>query len=117
MTSSSTRPLGDLVTVVGGGTPARHNADFYQGPIPWVTPKDMRARLITGAQMSISEDALRRSAAKLIPANAVLVVVRSGVLKHSLPIGLTTVPVAINQDMKALLCEPSTLIHLSWPIS
>ena len=30
---------------------------------------------------------------------------RSGVLKHTLPVGLAGVQVAINQDMKALLCN------------
>jgi type I restriction enzyme S subunit len=42
----------------------------------------------------------------LIPAGSVLIVVRSGILKHSLPVGINRVPVAINQDLKALVCGP-----------
>jgi type I restriction enzyme S subunit len=97
-------PLGDVTQVVGGGTPRRDNPAFYGGSIPWVTPKDMKSRIVRSAEVCITEEALRNSPAKLIPPDAVLVVVRSGVLKHTLPVALTTVPVAINQDMKALLC-------------
>lgn len=39
----------------------------------------------------------------LAPENSVLVVVRSGILKHTLPVCVATRPVAINQDIKALI--------------
>jgi len=36
----------------------------------------------------------------------VLVVVRSGVLEQRLPVALTRVSVAVNQDVKAVICGP-----------
>jgi len=99
------RPLGELTAIVGGGTPTRSNPAFYGGAIPWVTPKDMKAWEIRSAQVTITQTGLDSSATRLVPANSILIVVRSGVLKHTLPIGLNRVPVAINQDMKALLCR------------
>jgi type I restriction enzyme, S subunit len=105
MTGWRTARLGDLVKVVGGGTPTRSNPDYYGGDIPWVTPKDMKSWIINGAQVAITQTGLDKSAARLVPANSVLIVVRSGVLKHTVPVGLNRVPVAINQDMKALLCS------------
>ena len=51
---------------------------------------------------SISEDAIANSAANLIPASSVLVVTRSGILAHSLPVAINERPVTINQDLKAL---------------
>ncbi len=81
-------------------------ADYYNGGIPWVTPKDMKSRTISGSLVTLSEEGVAASPARWIPENSVLVVVRSGVLKHSLPIGLTAVPVTVNQDMKALIPGP-----------
>ncbi|WP_435278775.1 restriction endonuclease subunit S [Rhodococcus yananensis] len=95
--------LGDVAKVVGGGTPAKSNPNFYGSGIPWVTPKDMKRWDISGAQIEITEHGLANSAARLVPEGAVLVVVRSGVLKHTLPVAIARIPVAINQDMKALL--------------
>jgi len=97
-------PIGELCTVSGGGTPVRNNPSFYGGPVPWVTPKDMKSWEISGSQVTLTESGLANSAAKLVAAESILIVVRSGVLKHSLPIALNRVPVAINQDMKSLSC-------------
>jgi type I restriction enzyme S subunit len=96
--------LGEITTIVGGGTPTRSNPDFYGGEIPWVTPKDMKSWEIHGAQVTITQSGLKNSATRVVPANSVLVVVRSGVLKHTVPVAVNRVPVAINQDMKALQC-------------
>jgi type I restriction enzyme S subunit len=99
--------LADVCSVVGGGTPAKSIAEYYGGSIPWVTPKDMKTWEIEGSQINITDAGLKNSAARLVPRNSVLVVVRSGVLKHTVPVAINRVPVAINQDMKALLCSDS----------
>lgn len=97
--------LGDLVSIVGGGTPTRTNPDYYGGQIPWVTPKDMKSHYINKSLVTLTQSGLGNSVARLVPANSILIVVRSGVLKHTVPVGINTVPVAINQDMKALSCS------------
>ncbi|MEN9470611.1 MAG: hypothetical protein RL630_2344 [Verrucomicrobiota bacterium] len=99
-----TSPLGEVVSIVGGGTPTRSNPDFYGGSIPWVTPKDMKSWEITGAQIALTQAGVDNSSTRVVPQNSILIVVRSGVLKHTVPVGLNRVPVAINQDMKALQC-------------
>src|SRR5689334_8067311 len=101
--------LSDLVQFVGGGTPSKSKPEYFEGDIPWVTPKDMKATQIRSAQDRITQEALDNSATRLIPENSVLVVVRSGVLKHSLPVAINRVPVAINQDLKALICSAEIL--------
>ncbi|MEZ0171644.1 restriction endonuclease subunit S [Microvirga sp. TS319] len=100
-----TIPLGELVKVRGGGTPKRNNPSFFRGDIPWVTPKDMKSWDIKDAQIKITQEAIENSAANLLPANTVLLVVRSGVLKHTAPVAINRIPVAINQDMKSLECS------------
>ncbi|MBI1878387.1 MAG: restriction endonuclease subunit S [Chloroflexi bacterium] len=94
--------LGDVVKSVGGGTPSKNSDDFWHGDIPWVSPKDMKSDEIWDTIDHITEDAIQESATNLIEPGHVLIVVRSGVLKHSFPIGINRVQVSINQDMKAL---------------
>lgn len=106
---TATALLGDLVKVVGGGTPTRNNPEFFGGDIPWVTPKDMKCWIINGSLVNLTVAGLNKSPARLVPSDSVLVVVRSGVLKHTIPVALNSVPVALNQDMKALICSSAVL--------
>ncbi|WP_167146461.1 restriction endonuclease subunit S [Pseudomonas sp. OTU750018] len=87
---------------VGGGTPSRDKLEFWNGDIPWVSPKDMKSERITGAEECITEEGLLSSSSSLIAKDRVLMVVRSGILKHTIPVAINDVPVALNQDMKAL---------------
>jgi type I restriction enzyme S subunit len=94
--------LHTLGKLKGGGTPSKARSDFWNGNIPWVSPKDMKIDHVAVAQMSISESAIAGSAANLIDVGSVLFVVRGMILAHSFPVAVSTAPLAINQDMKAL---------------
>jgi type I restriction enzyme S subunit len=96
------RRLKDLCVVTGGGTPSRENPEYWHEEIPWVSPKDMKSELIDSAEEWISELGLQQSTTSLIPKGSLLIVVRSGILKRTIPAGISQVPVAINQDIKAL---------------
>lgn len=96
------RKLKYTVTFSGGGTPSKANASFWNGHIPWVSPKDMRTVLISDAVDHITEEAVSESATNIVPPGAVLIVVRSGILRRSIPVAINTIAVALNQDMKAL---------------
>ena len=93
--------LKTIASFSGGGTPSRENLSFWNGDIPWVSPKDMKADRITGAEESITEAGLKSSAANLLPVGQVLMVVRSGILKRTIPVAINECAVALNQDMKA----------------
>jgi type I restriction enzyme S subunit len=98
----------------GGGTPATNEEAYWGGDIPWVSPKDMKSQLVGSSADTITEEALKNSAANLIPAGSILTVVRSGILAHSFPTALTTRDVAVNQDIKALCPSPkidATFMH------
>lgn len=98
-------PLRFLVSLSGGATPDTRNLDYWSGAIPWVSPKDMKRDFIDDAEDHVSEAALDNSALKMIEPNAILIVVRGMILAHSFPTAINTVPVTINQDMKALRCS------------
>ena len=90
---------------MGGGTPNKERLNFWNGDIPWVSPKDMKVDHIYDTQDKITKEAIQESSAKLVPAGSVLIVVRGMILVHSVPVALTQLEVTINQDMKALIPE------------
>lgn len=107
------RPLKSLGRQVGGGTPSKSRMDFWEGPIPWISPKDMKKDYLTEAELSVSEAALQGSSIKMIAPESLLFVVRGMILAHSFPVAISKAPVTINQDMKALeLHEPDTAEYL-----
>ncbi|SHR24184.1 restriction endonuclease S subunit [Mycobacteroides abscessus subsp. abscessus] len=91
--------------IKGGGTPSKSKPEFYNGDIPWVTPKDMKTLLIKDSIDHINEEAIEKSSTKLIPANSLLMVIRSGILKRYLPVAINKREVTLNQDMKAFILD------------
>jgi type I restriction enzyme S subunit len=94
--------LSDVCRFQSGGTPSKQRPDFWQGSIPWVSPKDMKRPRLSDVEDHISQEALE-SGSKLAPAGSVFVVVRGMILAKTVPVALATVPMAINQDMKAIV--------------
>jgi type I restriction enzyme, S subunit len=93
-----------LVSVTSGATPDTGTAAYWDGDIPWVSPKDMKKDVVEDSQDHVSDLAVSGSALRLIEPGAVLVVVRGMILAHSFPAAINTRAVTINQDMKALRC-------------
>lgn len=100
------------VSIIGGGTPSKSCPEYFRGNIPWVTPKDMKTNIIEDSIDHISEEAINKSTTNLVPVNSVLMVIRSGILKHSLPIAINRKAVTINQDMKAFI--PNNIISATY---
>jgi len=88
---------------VGGGTPSKANPQYWDGDIPWVSPKDMRAYVVSDSEDHITQIGLSNSPCQLVPPGALLMVVRSGILRNKLPVAVNSVPVALNQDMRAMI--------------
>lgn len=87
----------------GGGTPSKRIGSYWSdGDIPWISPKDMKSQIIYDSEDKITEVAVENSPAKLIPSGSLLFVVRSGILRRTLPVALTRINSTINQDLKAL---------------
>lgn len=98
-----TSALADLGVWRGGGTPTKTNLRYWgSGTIPWMSPKDMKRPVLVSAEDYITPAAISESATRLIPSGSVLVVTRSGILRHSLPVAVNAIPAALNQDLKAL---------------
>ena len=102
--TGTSRRLGEMVSITGGGTPSRARSDYFQGQVPWLTSKDMRGDYIWDTEEHITEEAIRHSATKLVPADSILVVVKSKVLMHRLPVAIAKVAMCHGQDIKSIQC-------------
>ncbi|MDO8417026.1 MAG: restriction endonuclease subunit S [Agitococcus sp.] len=104
-------PLKYFTNFSGGGTPSRDNLAYWNGDIPWVSPKDMKVERINNTEEYITEHGLKNSSSSLITSGQILIVVRSGILKHTIPVAINDIPVTLNQDMKALCFNKSFCIN------
>lgn len=96
--------------ITSGITPSMDNQAYWNGYIPWVSPKDMKSDTISNSQLFITENALRNTAIKLVPINSILLVVRSGILQRTLPTSICKKEVTINQDLKAITVDKNKLL-------
>ncbi len=97
------RPLSSLVDPVSGATPSKTRGDYWNGTVPWVSPKDMKRDFLSDAQDHVSELALDQTNLKVVERDNVLIVVRGMILARDVPVAINLISVTINQDMKALL--------------
>lgn len=94
--------LGDLTTqIVGGGTPSKASSANFDGHIPFMTVKDMKARFVSTTVDHISDQALNSSSTVKVPADTLIVASRMSLGKIARP----TMDVAINQDLKAIFLQ------------
>ena len=90
--------------IFGGGTPSKSHDEYYEnGTIPWVSSKDVKSDVITDSQIHITQLGVDNSTARMVPENSVIMVIRSGILKHTLPVAINAVPVTVNQDLKVFI--------------
>ena len=94
--------LEDIAFFSGGKTPSMDNKEYWNnGKHLWVTSKDMKCSHITNSLMKITDKALE--VITIYEKGTLLVVTRSGILRHTLPLSILEKPATINQDLKAIL--------------
>ena len=94
-------PLRELCITMSGGTPSTKNTEYYEGNIPWITTVSLGPNHIDGstAKGYITQEAIKNSATKLIPAGNILFGTRVGVGKSS----INDVDICTNQDIIAII--------------
>ena len=111
---SQLRKLRELVHVSGGKTPSMSNSLYWNGDIVWISSKDMKSSRISGSELKITNLALNELT--LYHPGTLLLVARSGILKHSLPLAILEVDATINQDIKALQVHGCNAFYLYYAI-
>lgn len=102
--------LGDLVKIIGGGTPSRKNDEFWNGDIPWISVKDFKSNIINSSIEHITNKGLENSSAKLIPKGNLIVPTRMALGK----VALNVIDTAINQDLKALIINDRNILDTKY---
>ena len=93
--------LEDIVSFGGGKTPSMDNREYWDnGKHLWVTSKDMKCSHITNSLMKITDKALEGMT--LYEKGTLLMVTRSGILRHTLPLSILEKPATVNQDLKII---------------
>lgn len=65
--------ISDFCKTGSGGTPARQIANYYEnGDIPWVKSGELRENIIFDTEEKITEEALQKSSAKIVPKGSLL---------------------------------------------
>ncbi|MBQ8542030.1 MAG: restriction endonuclease subunit S [Bacteroidaceae bacterium] len=97
---SSTVKLGDVVKTTSGGTPSRSHMEFYVGKYGWVKSKELNSSFITKTEETITDDAIAKSAAKLLPAKSILIAMYGATVGQY---AILSQPMTCNQAVCALL--------------
>ena len=79
------RKLGEIATIVGGGTPSTKNPEYWDGDINWYSPAEIGNQIyIEKSERQITELGLKKSSAKLLPVGTVLFTSRAGIGKTAI---------------------------------
>ena len=100
------KSLGELGKWKGGMTPSMRNPDYWlNGTIPWISSGDMKFVHLKETGSYITNEAVKHGSTTMLPAGSIVMVTRSGILRKYLPVATNLIPMAINQDIKALLLK------------
>ena len=96
------RKLGEVATFGGGHTPSMSDSDNYEGGnVLWVTSQDVKSHYLDGTTTQITEKGAKELT--LYPAGSLVMVTRSGILRHTLPVAELRKPSTVNQDIRVIL--------------
>ncbi|SFI89986.1 restriction endonuclease subunit S [Aerobium aerolatum] len=101
--------LGDLTEIVGGTTPSKANPEYWEGGCWfWATPSDITAlpmgqTRLASTKSSVSDQALKETSLKMLPAGSVLMTSRATIGFAA----INTVPMATNQGFANFLPSKS----------
>lgn len=89
----------EIIQILGGGTPKTSESSYWNGNVPFFTPKDVGLPYTLTTEKTITEEGLAHCNSRLYPINTVFVTARGTVGK----VGLPGVPMAMNQSCYALV--------------
>lgn len=92
-----------------GSTPSKDHSEYWDGDIPWVSPKDMKTDYLVDSEDHITKAAVSECGLTVFDEHTLLFCVRSGILRHTFPVCVTKQKVTINQDLRAMILSKEIL--------
>ena len=94
-----TPTLGEVYTVVGGGTPSTEKADYWGTGTPWVTSADIYGVRDIKPRKQVTTKGIENSTTNVVPRKTLLVVTRVGLGKTA----ITEAKTCFSQDIQGLI--------------
>ena len=92
--------LGDVVKTTSGGTPSRKHMEYYGGNHGWVKSKELNGTFIIDTEETITDDAIAKSSAKMLPAKSILIAMYGATVGQY---AILSKPMTCNQAICALI--------------
>lgn len=92
------KKLGEVGSVVGGGTPDSTNEDYWNGDVQWFTPSEIRSKFASCSKRKISQLGLSKCSASMLPVGTLLFTSRATIAEVS----LATEPCTTNQGFQSI---------------
>jgi len=99
--------------IFSGGTPSTKNSEYWNGNIPWISSADIIDMYTAIPRRFVTDEAIRQSSTKIVPAGNIIVVTRVGLGK----LFITDRDLCISQDSQGLilkqeLVNPQYMLHM-----
>ena len=109
------KKLGEIVDIVGGGTPDTNVKEYWNGEINWFSPTEVGNSIyLDTSEKRISELGLQKSSAKILPANrTILFTSRAGIGS----VGIITKDSTTNQGFQSLVIKEGIDIYFLFSYS
>jgi len=112
MSSWISKELGEVCKTSSGGTPLRSKTEYYKGNIPWIKSGELDKGIIYDSEEHISEEAVKKSSAKIFPTNTILIALYGATIGKLAILG---VPATTNQAVCGIyqnsIFEPNFLFN------
>ena len=103
------KTLGEIsYKICSGGTPLRENKEFFNGTIPWLRTQEVDWRDVYDTEIKITQEAIAKSSAKLIPENCVIIAMYGATAGKSC---INKIPLTTNQACCNLQINDSTCLY------
>lgn len=100
----------NVASIIGGGTPRRSNPEYFKGQNLWIGPTEIpkdRIRVINDTNEKISDEAIQKSNAKLLPKDTILFTTRATVGE----VAIAGKEIATSQSLENFVCKPDKVYY------
>lgn len=103
--------LGDICTIVSGGTPSRSKSEYWNdGTVPWIKISDIKGKYVNKTDESITELGLEKSSAKLLRKGTILYTIFATLGE----VGILNIDACTNQAIAGITINKSNSITTNY---
>lgn len=105
----------EVASIIGGGIPTRSILEYFKGKNLWIRPTKIpkdRIRLIYNTKEQITDEAINKSSAKLLPVGNILLTTRATVGE----VAIAGKEITTSQFLENFICNPDKIFnwHLAY---